>query len=123
MTMGPEHHLLADDALMALDWARTRLDVALGAGLTCGAGPIFIGRGLMEKGEHVHDWAAEVDDPVTRSKSSPATAFSTCPAADLGMVDTGVRRSRPQETDRSRGVRSATSFRRAGCCSSIHSER
>ncbi len=67
MTMTAEHHLLADDALLALDWAHGRDDRVLGARLVAGASPIFIGRGLNDKGTQLHEWAVEVDDPILRS--------------------------------------------------------
>lgn len=67
MTMAPEHHLLAEDALLAVDWAQDRDDLELGARLVSAACPIFIGRGLREKGRQVHEWAAGVDDPSMRS--------------------------------------------------------
>ena len=67
-SMLPEHYPLADDAIAALDWAQARNDMTLGARLVCGAAPIFIGRGLVNKGEDLFDWAALVEDPILRSK-------------------------------------------------------
>ena len=66
LTMAPEHHLLADDVLLAIDWAHGRDDRLLGARLVSGASPIFIGRGLGDKGAQLHEWAVEVDDPMLR---------------------------------------------------------
>jgi hypothetical protein len=68
MTMEAEHFLLADDALMAIDWARSKHDVTPGARLVCGANPIFIGRGLLDRGEELCGWTAAVGDPVLQSK-------------------------------------------------------
>lgn len=68
MTMEAEHSVLADDALMAIDWVRSQDEVLLGARLVCGANPIFIGRGLLERGDELYRWAAAVGDPVLRSK-------------------------------------------------------
>ena len=50
LSMEAEHFLLADDALMAIDWVRSKNDVTLGARLVCGAYPIFIGRGVIDRG-------------------------------------------------------------------------
>jgi predicted ATPase/class 3 adenylate cyclase len=66
-TMMVEHRLLADDALLALDWAHGRDDRTLGARLVSCAAPIFIGRGLSDKGTELHEWAADIDDPIVRS--------------------------------------------------------
>lgn len=68
MSMRPEHRLLADDALAAIDWAHAKGDTALGAQLVCAASTIYIARGLFDKGIAVHEWAATVDDPAMRSK-------------------------------------------------------
>ena len=67
MTMVAEHHLLADDVLLAIDWAHGRGDRTFGARLVSGASPIFIGRGLSKKGTELHEWAVQVDDPILRS--------------------------------------------------------
>ena len=67
MTMVAEHHLLADDVLLAIDWAHGRDDRTLGARLVSGASPIFIGRGLSNKGAQLHEWAVHVDDLILRS--------------------------------------------------------
>jgi predicted ATPase/class 3 adenylate cyclase len=66
--MLPAHYPLADDAIAAVEWTHARNDTTLGARLVCGANPIFIGRGLLQKGEDFQDWAALVDDPTLRSK-------------------------------------------------------
>lgn len=66
--MNPEHRLLADDALAAIDWAHANGDTYLGAELACAASTIFIARGMFKKGLAVHEWAATVDDPVMSSK-------------------------------------------------------
>jgi len=68
LSMNPEHRLLADDALAAIDWAHANGDTSLGAGLVCAASTIPIARGMFEKGLAVHEWAATVDDPVMSSK-------------------------------------------------------
>lgn len=68
LSMEAEHFLLADDALMAIDWVRSKNDVTLGARLVCGAYPIFIGRGVMNRGRELYDWAAAVGDPLLQSK-------------------------------------------------------
>ena len=68
MSMIAEHYPLADDALMAIEWARARDDLVLGARIVSGLTPIFIGRGLIAKGKELHAWAADVDDPILRSK-------------------------------------------------------
>jgi predicted ATPase len=69
LSMEAEHFVLADDALMAIDWVRSRHDVTLGARLVCGAYPIFIGRGLLDRGDQLYDWVAAVGDPVLQSKA------------------------------------------------------
>lgn len=66
--MLPAHYPLADDALAAVEWARTRDDTTLGARLVCGSQPIFVGRGLLKKAEELQEWAALVADPALRSK-------------------------------------------------------
>ncbi len=68
MTMRPEHRLLADDALAAIDWAHANGDTALGAQLVSVTTPVFTARGLFDKGIALHEWAATVDDPAMRSK-------------------------------------------------------
>jgi predicted ATPase len=68
MSMQPEHADLADDAIAAIEWARASNKIALGARLACGATPVFIGRGMLDRGEEFQGWAAEVDDPILRSK-------------------------------------------------------
>lgn len=67
-SMEAEHFVLADDALMAIDWVRSKHDVTLGARLVCGASPIFVARGLLDRGDELCDWAAAVADPVLQSK-------------------------------------------------------
>jgi hypothetical protein len=68
LSMRPEHRLLADDALAAIDWAHANGDTALGAQLVCAATTIYIARGQFDRGIAIHEWAATVDDPMTGSK-------------------------------------------------------
>ncbi len=76
MSMLTEHHLLADDALLAIDWAHSRDDRLLGARLVSGASPIFIGRGLSDKGRQLHEWAADGrrPDPAQHGPCEPRAA-------------------------------------------------
>ena len=82
--MLPAHYPLADDAIAAVEWAHARNDTTLGARLVCGANPIFIGRGLLQKGEDFQDWAALVDDPTLRSKVFICHAVLTLAATSRG---------------------------------------
>lgn len=81
----PEHDTLADDALAALEWTRVRDDVALGARIASCAGPVFVARGLLDKGDEVLAWAASVDDPWLRSKALCARAFVSMAGYRLGQ--------------------------------------
>ena len=49
-TVQPEHDLLADDAISALEWAQAQDDRTLGGRIACAATPIFVGRGLVPAG-------------------------------------------------------------------------
>ena len=81
----PEHRLLADDALAAIDWAHANGDTALGAQLVCAASTIFIARGLFDKGMILHEWAATGDDPVMRSNVYAVGAILAMAGGTRGM--------------------------------------
>ena len=67
LSMRPEHRLLADAALGAIDWARAGGDALLGAQLACVTPTIFIARGLFAQGIATYEWAATADDAELRS--------------------------------------------------------
>jgi len=68
-TLHPQHDLLADDAIAALEWLAAEGDTALGARIACAATPIFVGRGLVPAGREWLEWSVTVDDPLLAGKA------------------------------------------------------
>ena len=71
----PDLVLLADDVLSAIDWCRSRNQTNTGARIVSVAAPIFIARGMKDRGRELCEWAQTVDDQVLRSKVLIALAF------------------------------------------------
>ena len=73
--LAPELNLLADDVLSAIDWCRSRDQTKTGARIVSVAAPIFIARGMKDRGRELCEWAETVDDQVLRSKVLIALGF------------------------------------------------
>ena len=71
----PDLVLLADDVLSAIDWCRSRSQTNTGARIVAVAAPIFVARGMKDRGRELCEWAETVDDQVLRSKVLIALAF------------------------------------------------